>query len=202
MIERTGPARECIDFNRRNLVSMNLRLPLRILSVVFATLLFALTAAPLLHADTVVLKNGDRLTGTAIKLDGGKLTFKTAYADAILIAWEQVTSLTTNQPLVLPEAKKNLTVTAIERSDAGLTVTTPTGPATLPAAAVTVLRTPADQKEYEASLHPNWAHAWAGTANLSLALARGNSDTATFGAGFAAARATHRQNLTLRKYPL
>jgi hypothetical protein len=169
---------------------MTLRLPLRILSVVFATLLFALTAAPLLHADTVVLKNGDRLTGTAVKLDGGKLTFKTAYADAILIAWDQVTSLTTSQPLVLPEAKKTLTVTAIERSDAGLTVTTPTGPATLSVAAVTVLRTPADQKEYEASLHPNWAHAWAGTANLSLALARGNSDTATFGAGFAAARAT------------
>jgi len=91
---------------------MTLRLPLRILSVVFATLLFALTAAPLLHADTVVLKNGDRLTGTAIKLDGGKLTFKTAYADAILIAWDQVTSLTTSQPLVLHAAKETLTVTA------------------------------------------------------------------------------------------
>ncbi|MDR3726407.1 MAG: DUF481 domain-containing protein [Terracidiphilus sp.] len=169
---------------------MTLRLPLRIPCVVFAFFLFALTAAPFLHADTVVLKNGDRLTGTAVKLEGGKLTFKTAYADAILIAWDQVTSLTTNQPLVLPEAKTALTVTAIERTDAGLTVTTPTGPATLPAAAVTVLRTPADQKEYEATLHPNWAHAWAGTANLSLALARGNSNTATFGAGFAAARAT------------
>jgi putative salt-induced outer membrane protein len=64
-------------------------------------------------------------------------------------------------------------------------------------AAMTVLRSPADQKAYEASLHPNWAHAWAGTANVSLALARGNSDTATFGAGFSAARTTRTDKTSL-----
>ena len=44
-----------------------------------------LLAVPLLHADTVVLKNGDRVTGTAVKLEGGKLIFKTAYADVVTI---------------------------------------------------------------------------------------------------------------------
>jgi putative salt-induced outer membrane protein YdiY len=144
----------------------------------------------LLRGDTVVLKNGDRLTGTAVKLDGGKLTFKTAYADAIAIAWDQVTSLTTSQPLVLPTPKGNLTVTAIERHDGGFVVTTPSGPATLDPTTVTVLRSPADQLAFEASLHPSWGHAWAGAANVSLALAKGNSNTATFGAGLTAARTT------------
>jgi len=61
---------------------MPLRLPLRAALSVLASTLFVLTSTPSLHADTVVLKNGDHLTGTAVKLDGGKLTFKTAYADA------------------------------------------------------------------------------------------------------------------------
>jgi putative salt-induced outer membrane protein YdiY len=159
--------------------------------------LLALTAAPSLRADTVVLKNGDRLTGTAVKLDGGKLTFKTAYADAIAIAWDQVTSLSTSKPLVLPTPNGKLNVTAIERSDAGLVVTTPTGRSTLDPKEVTVLRSPADQLAYETSLNPSWGHAWAGAANLSLALARGNADTTTFGAGFTAARATRNDKTSL-----
>jgi len=169
---------------------MPLPLPPRVVLSFFASMLILLAAAPSLHADTVVLKNGDRLTGTAVKLDGGKLTFKTPYADAIAIAWDQVTSLTTSTALVLPTPKGNLSVTGIERSTAGLVVTTPSGPSTLDPATVTVLRSPADQQAYEASLHPNWGHAWAGAANVSLALTRGNSDTSTFGAGATAARTT------------
>jgi hypothetical protein len=153
--------------------------------------------AAALRADTVVLKNGDRLTGTAVKLDGGKLTFKTAYADPIAIAWDQVISLSTSQPLVLPTPKGKLDVTAVERTDTGLVVTTASGPVTLPASEVTVLRSPADQLTYEASLHPSWGHAWVGAANASLALAHGNSNTATFGAGFTAARTTRTDKTSL-----
>jgi hypothetical protein len=169
---------------------MTLLSSLRTPSLFLASALLALFAVQALRADTVVLKNGDRLTGTAVKLETGKLTFKTAYADAIAIAWDQVVSLTTTQPLVLPTPKENLTVTSIERTDSGMTVATASGPATMDPAAVTVLRSPADQKTYEASLHPNWGHAWAGAVNVSLALARGNSDTATFGSGLTATRAT------------
>jgi putative salt-induced outer membrane protein YdiY len=169
---------------------MRLRFPQHFALSVLAFALLILTTASSLRADTVVLKNGDRLTGTAVKLVGGKLTFKTAYADAFAIAWDQVTSLTTSQPMVLPTSKGNLNVTEIERSDAGLVVATSSGPSTLDPKDVTILRSSADQRAYEASLHPNWGHAWAGAANVSLALARGNSDTTTFGAGFTAARTT------------
>ena len=176
---------------------MSVQSPLRFVLCVVVFTAAALASAPRLRADTVVLKNGDRLTGTAVKLDGGKLTFKTAYAAAIAIAWDQVTSLTTSQPLVLPTPKGKLAVTGIERSDAGLVVTTASGSSTLDPAQVTVLRNAADQQAYEASLHPNWGHAWAGAANVSLALAKGNSNTATFGAGFTAARTTRTDKTAL-----
>ncbi|MGA3081297.1 MAG: DUF481 domain-containing protein [Terracidiphilus sp.] len=171
--------------------------PMRLLQSILACGLAAMLAAPALHADTVVMANGDKLTGTAVKLEGGKLTFKTAYADAIVIAWEQVTSLTTSQPFILPTPKGNLSITSVERTAAGLIVTTVSGPSTMDPAAVTVLRTPADQSAYEATLHPGWGHAWAGAANVSLALSRGNSDTTTFGAGATAARTTRTDKTAL-----
>jgi putative salt-induced outer membrane protein YdiY len=132
-----------------------------------------------------------------VKLEGGKLTFKTAYADAIAIAWEQISNLKVDKPLVLPRDKGNLSITAIDRTDAGLAVTTATGSSTMDAASVAVLRTPADQEAYEASLRPSWGHAWTMAANASLALAKGNSDTETFGAGFTAVRATRTDKTSL-----
>jgi hypothetical protein len=183
-----GP--DIIHFPKEHISPMPLHFPLRFALRVLASALLIVAAAASLHADTVVLKNGDKLTGTVVKLDGGKLTFKPAYSDPIAISWDQVTSISTAQPLVLPTPKGKLTVTAIERTDAGLVVTTPSGPSTLDPATVTVLRSPADQQAYEASLHPNWAHAWAVAANVSLALAHGNADTATFGAGFTGVRTT------------
>lgn len=176
---------------------MTLRIPRRFVSAAVAYAFLASLASPILRADTVVLTNGDRLTGTAVKLEGGKLTFKTAYSDAIIITWDQVGSLKTSQPIILPTQKGYLSVTSIERTPAGLNVLTDSGPSTMAPAAVTVLRTPADQKAYEASLHPGWGHAWAGTANLSLALTRGNSDVTTFGAGLTAARATSTDKTSL-----
>lgn len=149
------------------------------------------------RADTVVLKNGDRLTGTAVKLDAGKLTFKTSYADPIALTWDQVASLTLDQVLILPSAKGKLTVTSIQRSDDHLVVTTSAGQSTLDPAEVTVLRSPPDQATYEASLNPSWGHAWTSDVNVSLALARGNSQTATFGAGLAAARQTRNDKTSL-----
>ena len=93
---------------------MRERSPLRFAICVVLFMVVALASAARLRADTVVLKNGDRLTGTAVKLEGGKLTFKTAYADPIAIAWDQVASLSTSQPLVLPTPKGKLAVTGIE----------------------------------------------------------------------------------------
>jgi hypothetical protein len=48
-------------------------------AILFTVLLIFLTCV-LASADEVWLKNGDRLTGKVVSLDGGTLVFKTSYA--------------------------------------------------------------------------------------------------------------------------
>ncbi|RMN33173.1 hypothetical protein ALQ61_00579 [Pseudomonas coronafaciens pv. zizaniae] len=59
-------------------------------------------SAPLL-ADTVWLKNGDRLTGTIKVFDGGKLLLQTEYGGAIALDWKQVKTLKSDQPLLVKQ---------------------------------------------------------------------------------------------------
>jgi putative salt-induced outer membrane protein YdiY len=50
-------------------------------------------------ADEVTLENGDKLTGTVVKVEGGKLTLKTDYAGAVEILVEKIKSLVTDHPV-------------------------------------------------------------------------------------------------------
>lgn len=167
---------------------------------IFATIAFFFTvlfSAQSMRADTVVMSNGDKFTGTVVKLEDGKLTLKPAYSDPIVLAWDQVASVTTTQPLILPSAQKNLSVNSIERTSNGMVLTTESGTTTLPATEVKILRSPADQQAYEASLHPNWTRPWAGAVNVNFSLARGNSQLATFGTGLNLARKTNTDKTSL-----
>lgn len=148
-------------------------------------------------ADVVVMTNGDKFTGTVVKLEDGKLTLKPAYSDAIALAWDQVVSISTTQPLILPTAQQNLSVTSIERTSGGMVITAASGSITLPLAEVKILRSPADQQTYEASLHPSWSRPWSGAVNVNFALARGNSQLATFGTGLNLARKTRTDKTSL-----
>ena len=162
-------------------------------------------------ADSIVLKNGDHLTGTVTQLTGGKLTIHTDYAGDVTVTFDLVSSVKLDKPLVLPipvpvvgkpkanavPQTRNVTITAIDRTDKGFVVTTATGPEQESAANVTTLRTAAAEKAYEDSLHPGWAHAWTGGANISFALARGNSDTTTLGTGITAVRPTRHDKTSL-----
>lgn len=59
----------------------------------FHVLTITLTLASLLSADTVTLKNGDKLTGEIVQLEGGKLTFKTAALGTVKISTSEIASL-------------------------------------------------------------------------------------------------------------
>lgn len=59
-------------------------------------------STPLL-ADTVWLKNGDRLSGKIKVFDGGKLLIQTEYAGAIAIDWKQVKTLESDQELLVKQ---------------------------------------------------------------------------------------------------
>jgi len=63
----------------------------------FVFLALAIPAANSL-ADEVVLANGDKLTGTIVKVEAGKLTLKTEYAGAIEILIDKVKKIVTDNP--------------------------------------------------------------------------------------------------------
>ena len=68
----------------------------RISSIIFLLVIFC--ALPAL-ADEVVLKNGDRLTGTTTALAGGTLVFATTYGD-VKIPWPEVVRLAIQEPIL------------------------------------------------------------------------------------------------------
>ncbi|MFZ1910495.1 MAG: DUF481 domain-containing protein [Burkholderiales bacterium] len=58
----------------------------------------ALSAAAA-QADTVTLRNGDRLSGKVLHKSGNVLTFESSYAGKIKIRWSDVRTLTTDSPV-------------------------------------------------------------------------------------------------------
>ena len=59
------------------------------------------------RADTLVLKNGDHLTGTVVSSDGKELTFKTDFAGEIKVKWPTIAEVKSDKPLyvVTPDKK-------------------------------------------------------------------------------------------------
>ena len=60
-------------------------------------------AATPLMADTVWMKNGDRLTGTIKVLDGGKLLLETDYGGSIPLDWKKIATLDSDRELLVKE---------------------------------------------------------------------------------------------------
>ena len=59
-----------------------------------------------LPAEQVTLKNGDRVTGTIVSMDGKKLTVKTDYAGAITIDRDAVAQFSSQQPMVVTKNRQ------------------------------------------------------------------------------------------------
>ena len=68
---------------------------MRLLVVISALAIGALAA----HADEVVLKNGDKVTGKVLDLAKGKLRVETAHSGVISVDWAQVATLKTDGPI-------------------------------------------------------------------------------------------------------
>lgn len=153
--------------------------------------------AALLKAEEVSLKNGDRLSGTVVSMDGKKLVLKTSYAGDVPIDWDSVSQFSSDQPLVITKTNQQLVTGTVKSEGGNYIVTTAQGPQTLSKADVAVMRSPADQAAYEKSLHPGILEAWAGGGNFGLALARGNSQTTNLALGFNAARKTTTDTLII-----
>ncbi|MGA7920058.1 MAG: DUF481 domain-containing protein [Candidatus Acidiferrales bacterium] len=164
------------------------------LAVVFLCVVGMASAA---RADTVVLKNGDRLSGTIEVSDGKDVTLKTDYAGEIKIKWDAVTQVMTDKPLYVVTPDKKTVSGTVSTDGANLVVRTANGIVQVPMAQVTTVRSGDAETAYEKSLHPTLLEGWKGGVNVGLGLARGNSDTTNLTTGFTADRKTLTDELTL-----
>ena len=89
-----------------------------------ASFLLIFTIPVLRGADTVILDNGDRLTGELQTLEEGKLSFKTDYAGTLSIDWEHVKELITEDKIEIEVESGNLYRGSFEQTGEELEVVT------------------------------------------------------------------------------
>jgi len=158
----------------------------------------ALAIASAASADSVVLKNGDHLTGTVEVSDGKDVTLKTDFAGEIKIQWSAVLELKTDKPIYVVTPDKKTVSGTVSTDGSNLVVhTANSGTVQVPLTQVTVVRSSDFETAYEKSLHPGLLEAWKGGVNLGFAIARGNSETTNLTTGFAADRKTLNDEVTL-----
>jgi putative salt-induced outer membrane protein YdiY len=141
-------------------------------------------------ADSVTLKNGDHLTGTISAVDAQTITLSTDAAGDIKIKWSTVKELTSDKPLYVATPEKKTISGTVSSDGTNFIVHTSTGDVTIPVEKLTIVRSEAQEKAYEKSLHPSLIDNWAGGLNLGLALARGNSNTTNINVAFTGDRKT------------
>lgn len=158
--------------------------------------LLLLLAIPAL-ADQIILKNGDRLTGSIVKSDGKELVIKTDYAGDVTVKFDAIQSLTSTGDLNVTLGKTVVVGPVSTRGDDVVVATKTAGPVEAPKASVTMLRNPAEEAAYQKSLRPGLLEGWNGGVNVGFALTRGNSATKNLNVGFNAVRKGFRDKLTL-----
>lgn len=131
------------------------------------------------RADQILLKDGDRVTGSIVKKDGQTVTIKSKNFGLVTLKWDDIATVTTDQALnvVLPgdrTVKGNITTV-----DSRIQVATPEGRQTVAATEVVALRDDAEQKTYEHLLHPGLLDLWTISGSLNLAGTKGNAQTLT-----------------------
>jgi putative salt-induced outer membrane protein YdiY len=142
-------------------------------------------------ADQLVMKNGDRVTGTLIKQDGKTITIKTDVFGLVTAPWDQVASFKSDKPVnvVLKDGKS--LVGAVASSDGKVEVATKDARVDVNQDDIAALRNADEQNAYERLLNPGLLNLWAGGGSVGWAGTNGNAKTLTFTTAFNAARLTN-----------
>lgn len=157
----------------------------------FVALVFLFSAFTAV-ADQVLLKNGDRLTGTITQSDGKTLVLHTADTGDVTINWAAIQTIQADEALRVEGKAAQTAVGTVKTTDSTLEVSTSSGPVTVPMGTVKTL---SPESAYEKSAHPSFLEEWKGGVNAGFSLTGGNSETTNLALGFTAARQTLRDKL-------
>lgn len=165
----------------------------RIASLLITLFVFASQA----FADQIVLKNGDRLTGTIVKSDGKTIVLKSDMVGEVSIELDNVENITADKPLYLT-LNDGRTVSGLVTAKSGqFEIKSNGGPVIVERSAVAVVRSEAEQRAYESTLNPGLLEQWNGGADVGFSLTRGNSHTTNLALGMAISRETSNDKTSL-----
>ena len=162
---------------------------------VFPCLLFLLMGT--VWADQVVMKNGDRVTGSIIKKDSKTITIKTDQFGIVTTSWDQVAEVMAEKPVNVVLQDGRTVQGTLATTNGKVEVATKDTKLSLAPEEVTIIRNGDEQKAYERLQKPNWLDLWAGTGGIGFAGTSGNAKTSTFTTGVNAARITNTDKTSL-----
>jgi putative salt-induced outer membrane protein YdiY len=152
---------------------------------------------PAARADQVVLKNGDRVTGSIVKKDDKGLTIKTDQFGVIVTPWDQIASITAEKPLNIVLKDGRTLQGTLATADGRVEVTAGQTKVAVATADIAAMRNDDEEKAYQRLLHPGWGELWAGTGTIGFAGTAGNSKTLTYTTGLNASRVTNTDKTSL-----
>lgn len=146
------------------------------------------------------MKNGDRLSGSVLRVDGKNLLMKSELAGQVTIPWDAVVSVHSSTPLTVGLKDGQVVVGPVSTVEGKLVIDSgPAGRFTVPKDAVEFMRSKEEQAAYQVEIdrlkNPRLVDLWTGFLDLGLALARGNSLTSTYSVSANASRATSRDKM-------
>lgn len=138
--------------------------------------------APLLFADQLVMKNGDRYSGHLESVEAGKVKFVADYAGAISVPWDAVQTLRSRETFVV-------------RLKSGGIESAPADRVMAMRGQIEAVRSTAEQDRVRQAVERAAMPVWVGHTDLGLSLSRGNAETSTLSASVNTARSTKRDKL-------
>lgn len=146
-------------------------------------------------ADTVILKNGDRMTGTIVKKETDQLIFNTNYAGEIKILWSAIATLNTDAPVKVVLSDEAIHDARLEKRSVGRVNMLNAGlkmSKELNLQALTYLNpSPAVSGQ---------GIEWSGYANVGGAVTSGNTDNSQLRADFETTARTKDKRFTVGAY--
>lgn len=166
---------------------LNSHSTLKLVAMVLAVVLPFFLSTGNAYADKIVLKNGDTLSGTLVKLQEDKLTLKTDFAGSLQIEAAKIEFVVTDKPVEVHTTYGEVFKGTLKAVDSGkLTVEEKPDRKTIGIEWRTV-----------SAINPPPQGVWKGNVTIGGNLQSGNTDQAALSVGFSAMRRTEKDRFSL-----
>jgi putative salt-induced outer membrane protein YdiY len=160
----------------------------KITTILIITIIFVAYISNV-SADEIRLVNGDKLTGSVIKMENETITFATEYSPSIEIQRSKIMKITTDSPVNVHLKNGEVLKGELNTSPDGLLMVAPSGGRT---------EVSVEWPDISSFNPPPVTSSWKGNVNLSSGLQSGNTDRSSVSFGADALKRTEKERFSLQ----